>query len=734
MAKFFKIKITQGDSVGPYNIYYTTTGNTEYQFSKLYGTNDDASLISYNDLVTGDGVSIEVPNDTDRIVVFNTLQECEVYVTHYVITPTPTPTLTATPTHTPTSTPTLTPTPTTVYYYYFLLSCDSSHNKIGRSVTGGLSNTIYNPESGLCYQIAGIDNGPSFDYDLDELSTVSDCSDSNCQGTPTPTPTLTRTPTVTPTSSTNFVIENQNSTGVSIVTHTGSFSASWNFSYPLTNGNTGYATHSGIVSGNTITVILSGSGPYVVNYYRNNILIETQNLTTPQNSFYTFTTGFTTSDILKVSLTNPSTPTPTPTLTATPTSTATPTPTGTPGATPTLTATYGPLNFNTTYSCSGGMSSAVVSGLTGGSGQYQISGFVYASEQDALDNGSFWQDGTALIITTSGDGTFWTVVRDKNNPLTKLAKSVVVSCSTPTPTPTLTSTSTPTVTSTSTPTPTLTSTPTPTLTSTPTPTLTSTPTVTSTSTPTQTLTSTSTVTPTLTSTSTPTPTPTLTSTPTMGSTSTPTPTSTSTNTPTTTSTPTSSSQGVTYKAYVFAEPQISSNDETLLNYALANGTQEWWSYYGSGAAPSNGGGNYSNDLNVYAHQPSFINGGGNFVTPVSLSGNISQSTYLFDTIQISNSVVNSSIQYFYSIWLPLDGIGGSLSTYKLDVGTSSGGSEIYNDIPSVAPLQNSLNVTVTSGAAIPAGTYRVLWITPNFVLPASTPLTTSLYFTGALKS
>jgi hypothetical protein len=140
--------------------------------------------------------------------------------------------------------------------------------------------------------------------------------------TNTTTPTLTSTPTVTSTSSTNFIIENQNSTGVSIVTHTGSFSATWNFSYPLTNGNTGYATHSGIVSGDTITLILSGSGPIVVNYYKNNILIETQNLSS-QNSFYTFTTGFTTSDILRVSLTNPATPTPTPTVTPTLTNTPT---------------------------------------------------------------------------------------------------------------------------------------------------------------------------------------------------------------------------------------------------------------------------------------------------------------------------------------------------------------------------------------------------------------------------
>jgi hypothetical protein len=96
--------------------------------------------------------------------------------------------------------------------------------------------------------------------------------------------------------------------------------------------------------------------------------------------------------------------------------------------------------------------------------------------------------------------------------------------------------------------------------------------------------------------------------------------------------------------------------------------------------------------------------------------------------------VNPSIQYFYSIWLPLSGIGGSLNTYQIDIGTTPGGNEINNDIPSVPPTTNSVDVVVTSGGAIPAGTYRILWINPNLELPTAPPLTGSLYFTGAVKS
>jgi hypothetical protein len=204
-------------------------------------------------------------------------------------------------------------------------------------------------------------------------------------------------------------------------------------------------------------------------------------------------------------------------------------------------------------------------------------------------------------------------------------------------------------------------------------------------------------------------------------------------TPTNTVTPTVTPSGAAYYAYIFAEPQTSGDASTLLAYATANGAVEFGDYYDN-VVPNDGGGNYSNDLNVYAHQPSFINGGGNFVTPNTLKGSISQSTYLFDSIQVSSSVVNSGIQYFYSIWLPLNGIGGTLNNYQMDVGTTLGGTDIYSAIPNITPTTNAYNVVVTSGAAIPAGTYRVLWISTNFLLPSSTPLTGSIYFKGASKT
>ncbi len=295
----------------------------------------------------------------------------------------------------------------------------------------------------------------------------------------------------------------------------------------------------------------------------------------------------------------------------------------------------------------------------------------------------------------------------------------LIPCSSPTPTPTPTITPTPTVT------PGLSPSPTPTITSTPTTTPTLTPTTTSTPTPTPT------VTPGLS----PSPTPTITSTPTT------TPTKTSSPTPTPTITP-SPTQGL-YYAYIFAEPQTSTDDATLLAYASANGAVQWWSFYGLSSPPNNSGGNYSNDLDVYVHQPSFVSGGGNFVTPVTFSSLIAQTPgqvinglpqniYTYGSIQVSSTVVNSSIQYFYSIWIPLAGVGGAISDMTNDVGTLAGSQDIYANIGTVTSL-TALNVTVTSGAAIPAGTYRVLWVSPQYTLPGGTPLTGSLFFRGETK-
>jgi hypothetical protein len=123
-------------------------------------------------------------------------------------TPTPTPlAATSTPTPEPTSTETPlpatstpTPTPTPIYYYYYLLNCNLGDNKYGRSLDPdiNLSGFTFNVDTNICYTIAGNDDGPYYDYDLDNATIVTDCTDILCS-TPTPTPTSTPTPTPTAT-------------------------------------------------------------------------------------------------------------------------------------------------------------------------------------------------------------------------------------------------------------------------------------------------------------------------------------------------------------------------------------------------------------------------------------------------------------------------------------------------------------------------------------------------------
>jgi hypothetical protein len=271
------------------------------------------------------------------------------------------------------------------------------------------------------------------------------------------------------------------------------------------------------------------------------------------------------------------------------------------------------------------------------------------------------------------------------------------------------------------------------------------PTATNTPTPTQTPTINETPTPTPTNTETPTNTPTNTPTPTQTGTSgvTPTPTPTNTETPTQTPTNTPTPTMAAFYAYIFAEPQDSTDDTDLLNFATTGGAIDWYSYY-SATVPNNNSGSYSNDLDVYAHQPSFINGTGNFVKPDDLKAPIaqvngqminglSQSIYTFGSIEVNSSMVAPSEEYFYTIWIPLNGVNGSLTDMTIDVGTNLGGDEIYSNIGTIVGT-TALNVNVTSGAAIPAGTYRVLWVSPQFILPILTPLSGSLYFRGDTKS
>jgi hypothetical protein len=145
---------------------------------------------------------VDTPTDTGAPLTFYfNCNDCEASL----VTPTPTPTLTSTPTPTPTATEvpatsTPTPTPTPIYYYYYLLNCNLGDNKYGRSLDPdiNLSGFTFNVDTNICYTIAGNDDGPYYDYDLDNATIVTDCTDILCS-TPTPTPTSTPTPTPTAT-------------------------------------------------------------------------------------------------------------------------------------------------------------------------------------------------------------------------------------------------------------------------------------------------------------------------------------------------------------------------------------------------------------------------------------------------------------------------------------------------------------------------------------------------------
>lgn len=275
-----------------------------------------------------------------------------------------------------------------------------------------------------------------------------------------------------------------------------------------------------------------------------------------------------------------------------------------------------------------------------------------------------------------------------------------------------------------------------------TPTVTPTPTITPTNqTPTQT--PSNTATPTLTPTNTQTPTVTPTITPTIGSSPNPTTSPTSTPTYTPTSTPTPS--GSAFSAYLFPEPQdsTSQNDLGLWTYN-AGGNYNGYTNQGGPA----GGATYAADMAIYAQYPGWTGSSGNFITNVSLISNsirqasgtgtdsqgCSQNQYTFGSIGVTTSMVNTSVQYVYTVWIPLAGVGGTFNNMTLDVGTGAACSTsiIDNGIPDTGNA--AINVVVPSGCAIPSGTYRILWMNELYNVPSTIPLLTTLWVKGDTKS
>ena len=270
----------------------------------------------------------------------------------------------------------------------------------------------------------------------------------------------------------------------------------------------------------------------------------------------------------------------------------------------------------------------------------------------------------------------------------------------------------------------------------PTPTPTNTPTINATPTPTPTNTTTPTVTPTVTKTSTPTvtPTPGLSPSPTSSVTPTITPTQTSTPTPTPPS----------YYAYIFPEPQDSNSALNLGQYMSDSGATNFFGFSNSGVPPIN---NYASDLIIYAKYSGFTTAGfGNYIEPVSdfnslikqTSGSgtdsfgCSQSQYTFGSIEIPITSVNVNTDYFYSIWIPLNGVNNSMNNMTVDISYGSAcNPSIVGSIP--VPSLSTINVTIPSGSAIPAGTYRVLWMPVSGLQPVGSTLTSPIYFKGNTK-
>jgi hypothetical protein len=253
-------------------------------------------------------------------------------------------------------------------------------------------------------------------------------------------------------------------------------------------------------------------------------------------------------------------------------------------------------------------------------------------------------------------------------------------------------------------------------------------------------------TPSVTPTFTPTPSVTPTYTPTATITPSPTATPGSSATPTTTPTPTvtPSSTGSLYSGYLLPEPQDGTSALALGQYMINAGAGAFFGYFNSGIPGTT---SFASDMNLYVQYSGWTGSNGNFITNVvNFNGPIRQSAgsgvdtfgcpqdqYTFGTVEVTTSEINPNIKYFYSIWIPLAGVGGSMSNMTVNIGdgtpcSTNIGNGVISD-PSLA----TINVTVPSGCAIPAGVYRVLWITGAAIIPpsiGSLPLASPLYFKG----
>jgi hypothetical protein len=197
-----------------------------------------------------------------------------------------------------------------------------------------------------------------------------------------------------------------------------------------------------------------------------------------------------------------------------------------------------------------------------------------------------------------------------------------------------------------------------------------------------------------------------------------------------------------FSAYVFPEPLDGASQSELGQYLFDSGSS-WFGFGNSGGVPSTV--NYANNMLLYLQFSGWTGSSGNFITnvnnltaPIRLGTGAGtdiygciQNQYAFGSIEVTLTEINPSIQYNYTIWIPLSGVGGALTNMTVDIGQGTPCSSAILDggIPDSGLA--AINVTVPSGQIIPAGQYRVLW---NFTLPAAVPLGNSVYFKGKVKT
>lgn len=206
MSRYFNIRINEGDSEGPYTIYYDQVNPSN--IAAIYGNGLPATGLTLTQLTTGNGVAVYVPNDTNTIIVYNELLGCDFGIEIIInTTPTPTPTITSTPTLTSTPTPTL-----EEFRYEFITYFGATYQESCPSITevtvygtnsNWTSNTqFYNSLTGpVTIDMQGYYNYNNESLGLNSTGLVVDGILLCPTNTPTPTTTIESTPTPTPTTS-----------------------------------------------------------------------------------------------------------------------------------------------------------------------------------------------------------------------------------------------------------------------------------------------------------------------------------------------------------------------------------------------------------------------------------------------------------------------------------------------------------------------------------------------------